>query len=144
MLRLIDGYMRTGRKRDAATALGLYVSQNAQSVAARRLLARWQSEAGDWDAAIETLEALRAQLGSRDVALLHDLALAYAGSGDGVVARRYGAAAYDLAPMSAAAADAYGVALAAAGEQAGARQLFDKALALAPGNAVIAAHRAAL
>ncbi len=144
MLRLIDGDVRVGRTREAATALGLYLSQNPQSVPAHRLLARWQIDAGQWDAAIETLEALRAQVGTRDVALLHDLALAYAGSGDGVVAMRYGAAAYRLAPMSAAAADAYGVALAAAGEDEGARQLFDKALALAPGNAVIAAHRAAL
>ncbi|MFE8584333.1 tetratricopeptide repeat protein [Sphingomonas sp. NCPPB 2930] len=144
MLRLVDGYGRAGRAREAAVALGLYLSQNPQSVPARRLLARWQLAAGEWDAAIETLEGLRMQLGPDDVALLHDLALAYAGAGDGLVARRYGAVAYGLAPMNAAAADAYGVALAAAGETEGARQLFDKALALAPGNPVIAGHRAAL
>ncbi|MET4898528.1 tetratricopeptide repeat protein [Sphingomonadaceae bacterium jetA1] len=144
MLRLVEGYGRTARTRDAAVGLGLYLSQNPQSVAARRLLGQWQLRAGTWDAAIETLEGLRVQMGSHDVALIRDLALAYAGAGDGVVARRYGALAYRLAPMNAAVADAYGVALMAAGEGEGARQLFDKALALAPGDPAIMAHRAAL
>ncbi|WP_433910895.1 tetratricopeptide repeat protein [Sphingomonas yabuuchiae] len=144
MLRLVDSYQRTGRARDAAVSLGLYLSQNPQSVPARRLLAQWQMAAGRWDDAIETLEGLRAQLGLRDIALLHDLAVAYVGAGDGVVARRYAAAAYRLAPMNAAVADAYGQALAADGAPDAARQLFDKALALAPGDPTILAHRAAL
>ncbi|QXT36047.1 tetratricopeptide repeat protein [Sphingomonas sanguinis] len=144
MLRLVDTYQRTGRAEDAAVSLGLYLSQNPQSVVARRLLARWQMTAGRWDDAIETLEGLRLQIGLRDVALLHDLAIAYAGAGDGVVARLYAAAAYRLAPMNAAVADAYGRALAVAGEPDAARQLFDKALALAPGDPTILAHRAQL
>ena len=144
MLRLIDAYQRIGQSRAAATALGVYLSQNPQSVPARRLLAAWQMAAGQWDDAIETLEGLRTQLGLGDIALLHNLAIAYAESGDGVVARRYAAAAYRLDPMNAGVADAYGVALAADGEEAGARQLFDKALALAPGDPVILRHRAAL
>lgn len=144
MLRLIDGQIRAAKPRDAAVALGLYLSQNPQSVPTRRLLAQWHLQDGDWDVAIELLEGLRDQLGSRDVVLLRDLALAYAGAGDGVVARRYGAAAYRLAPMNAEVADAYGVALAAAGEAEGAGQLFDKALALSPGNPVVIAHRSAL
>lgn len=144
MLRLVDSYQRAGRTRDAAISLGLYLSQNPQSIVGRRLLAQWQMAAGQWDDAIETLEGLREQLGLRDVALLHDLTIAYVRSGDDVVARRYGAAAYGLAPMNAAVVDAYGAALAAAGETDGARQLFDKALALAPGDLTIQAHRAAL
>lgn len=144
MLRLVDTYQRTGRARDAAVGLGLYLSQNPQSIPARRLLARWQMTAGQWDAAIETLEGLHIQLGLRDVALLHDLAVAYADVGDGTVARRYAAAAYRLAPMNASVADAYGRALAVAGESDAARQLFDKALALAPGSPTILAHRARL
>lgn len=144
MLRLVDTYQRTGRARDAAVSLGLYLSQNPQGVDARRLLARWQMTAGQWDAAIETLEGLRTQIGLRDVALLHDLTIAYVGAGDGVVARRYASAAYRLAPMNAGVADAYGQALAADGEPDAARQLFDKALALAPGDPAILAHRARL
>lgn len=46
--------------------------------------------------------------------------------------------------MNAKVADAFGVTLAAAGEADGARQLFDKALALSPGNPAIIAHRDAL
>ncbi len=144
MLRLVDGYQRIGRTRDAAASLGLYLSQNPQNIAARRLLAQWQMAAGRWDDAIETLEGLRDQLGLRDVTLLQHLAIAYARSGAGVVARRYGAAAYRLSPMNAGVADAYGLALAADGQQEGARQLFDKALALAPGDPTILAHRAQL
>lgn len=144
MLRLIDAYQRTGRNREAAASLGLYLSQNPQSVDARRLLAQWQMAAERWDDAIETLEGLRAQLGARDVALLQNLAIAYAQSGDGVVARRYAEAAYRLNPMNAGVADAYGLALAADGQETGARQLFDKALALSPGNPTILAHRARL
>lgn len=142
MLRLVDAYQRTGQERAAATTLGLYLSQNPQSLPARRLLASWQMAAGSWDDAVETLEGLRTQIGLGDVALLHDLAIAYAETGDGVVARRYASAAYRLDPMNAAVADAYGMALAADGEVAGARQLFDKALALAPGDPVILKHRA--
>lgn len=140
-LRLIDALGRAGRPADAAATLALYLGQNPQSLTARRLLGHWQAVSGAWGQAVETLEGVRAQVGNRDAGLLADLALAYAGDGDGATARRYARAAYALAPMSAGVADAYGVALAAAGEVRGARQLFDKALALAPGNAGYAAHR---
>ena len=140
-LRLIDALGRAGRRKDAAAALALYLGQNPQSLTARRLLGHWQVASGAWDAAIETLEGVRRAAGDRDAGLLADLALAYAGAGDGAVARRYGGAAYRLAPMSPAAADAYGVALAAAGEAAAAQQLFDKAVALAPGDPAYLAHR---
>ena len=91
----------------------------------------------------EAVEAVRRIAGNRDAALLADLALAYAGSsadGDAAVASRYGSAAYRLAPMNAAVCDAYAVALAAAGNLDGARQLAAKAVSLAPGDPLIAAH----
>ena len=141
VLRLVDALGRAGKPADAAAALALYLGQNPQSLMARRLLGHWQVAAGTWDDAIETLEQVRHRAGNRDAGLLADLALAYAGDGDGETARRYGRAAYALLPMSAAVADAYGVALAAAGETAAARQLLDKALVLAPGNAAYLAHR---
>ena len=141
MLRLVDADSRAGRAQDAAATLALYLAQNPQSVTARRLLGHLQVVGGQFDAAIETLETVRALVGNRDVALLGDLAVAYAGAGDGDVARRYGAAGYALAPMNAGAADAYGVALAAAGDADGARQLIAKAATLAPNDPAIAAHR---
>ena len=119
----------------------MFLGQNPQSLTGRRLLGHWQVATGAWGPAIETLEGVRRTGGDRDAGLLADLALAYAGDGAGDVARVYGRAAYRLAPLSPVAADAYGVALAAAGETAAARQLFDKALALAPGVPAYLAHR---
>ncbi|SFO04844.1 tetratricopeptide repeat protein [Sphingomonas sp. OK281] len=141
MLRLIDALGRAGRAENAATTLALYLSQNPQSLAGQRLLGHWQVASGEWDAAIETLEGVRRRVGNRDGGVLVDLALAYAGSDDGAIAVRYGRAAYLLSPMSPAAADAYGAALSADGDVVGARQLLDKAVRLAPGDAAIADHR---
>lgn len=145
-LRLIAALGRAGRRQDAAAALALYLGQNPQSLTGRRLLGHWQVATGAWGPAIETLEGVRRAGGDRDAGLLADLALAYAGdasAGNGAadVARVYGRAAYRLAPLSPVTADAYGVALAAAGDTAGARQLFDKAVALAPGVPAYLAHR---
>ena len=148
MLRLIDALGRTRRSEDAAVAHGLYLSQNPQSVTARRILGGWQVAAGDWDAAIETLEGVRQRVGNRDAVLLGTLARAYAGSGprDGAdaVAVRYAQAAYALAPMHAGVVDAYGIALAAAGDIGAARQVLTKAAKLAPADRAIADHLAQL
>ena len=140
-LRLIDALGRAGKPGDAAATLALYLGQNPQSLVGQRLLGRWQVQSGRWAAAIETLEGVRRRVGNRDAGLLADLAMAYAGDGEGAVARRYGRAAYALAPMNAGVCDAYGVALAEDGDPAGARQLFDKALSLAPGDPTYLAHR---
>lgn len=140
MLRLVDALGRAGRAEDASASLALYLSQNPQSLAGQRLLGHWQVAAGQWDAGIETLEGVRRRVGNRDGGVLIDLALGYAGSDDGGIAVRYGRAAYLLSPMSAAAADAYGIALAANGDTAGARQVLVNATRLAPGDAAIAGH----
>ena len=140
MLRLVDALGRAGKARDAAAALALYLQQNPQSLSGQRLRAHWLVMNGQGEAAIETLESVRRMIGNRDAALMADLALAYAAAGDGPIAHRYGRAAYALAPMSPAAADAYGVALAADQDIAGARQLLVKAVTLDRGNTTIAAH----
>ncbi len=140
MLRLVDALGRTGRARDASSALALYLAQNPQSLTGQRMLGHLQVAAADWAPAIDTLEGVRRRIGNRDVAVLTDLSRAYAGDNDDEVALRYAKAAYALAPMNAGAADAYGVALAANGDVAGARQLLVKATRLAPGNAAISGH----
>lgn len=142
MLRLVEALDRTGHRDAAQRALALFLSQNPADIPARRLAAAWQIAAKDWDAAIDTLESLRTTLGNRDAAILGQLALAYAESGDGGTASRYGAAAYALAPMNPAVVDAYGWALAKAGNRDGARQLLTKATSLAPEDAGIRAHLA--
>jgi tetratricopeptide (TPR) repeat protein len=144
MLRLVEALDRTGHRDQAQRALALFLSQNPEDVSARRLAAAWQMAAKDWDAAIVTLEGLRRTIGNRDAAILGELALAYAESGEPEFAGHYGAAAYRLAPMNPAVVDAYGWALAKAGNNDGARQLLTKAASLAPDDPGIRAHLASL
>ena len=143
MLRLVDALDRTGQRAAAQKALTLFLSQNPEDIPARRLAAHWQVAAGDWPAAIRTLEGLRATLGDRDAAILAELGYAYVGNGDPAKGKVYAAAAYRLAPMNPATADAYGWALLEAGDRDGARQLLAKAASLAPDDAHIRAHLAA-
>lgn len=132
LLRLTDAYDRAGQHPKAAAALALFLSQNPENVTAQRLTAHGQIAAGDWDAAIATLENLRARIGNGDAALLAALASAYAGRQDTDTARRFAAQAYRLAPLNPAVVDAYGRVLYQAGEDDPARQLLEKAVAIAP------------
>ena len=127
MLKLVDALGRRGRSGDAAQALALYAAQNPQSATALRIAGHWQVEAGEHDGAIVTLQRARALSGNRDAAVLADLARAYAGTGSGAAARRFGRAAYALAPMSVDVVAAYAAALDAVGDAEGARQLRTKA-----------------
>ncbi|MEI9927470.1 MAG: tetratricopeptide repeat protein [Sphingomonas sp.] len=120
----------------------MFLSQNPADVAALRLSAHWQLASGDYDAAVDTLEGLRARIGDRDAALNADLAMAYAGSGDAQSADEYGEAAYRLAPANPAAADAYGWALFVGGDNAGALELLQKAVVLAPRHSGLRWHLA--
>lgn len=143
MLRLVGALAASGQRLPAARALALYLAQNPASVAAGRMAAGLQVQAGDWDHAIATLERLRAAIGDRDADLLTELSVAYLGAGDAAAARAFGQAAYRLQPMSARATDAFGWALYALGEGPGARDLLRKAAILAPRDPAIAAHIAA-
>ncbi len=142
MLRLTEALEAAGRRADAANALALFLSQNPDNVAALRLAAHWQIAAGDHQAAIDTLEGLRARIGGRDAALLAELAYAYDGAGEDAKAASYAAAAYALAPSNPAAADAYGWALRGQGDLDGALQLLQKAVAIAPRHAMLRWHLA--
>jgi cellulose synthase operon protein C len=142
MLRLVEAQDRTGDRQGAATTLALFLSQNPANMIALRLSARWQLADGDFEAAIDTLEGLRLRVGDRDVALNADLSAAYAGVGDSDQAERHGLAAYLLAPGNPAAADAYGWALYLGGAPGTARELLEKAVALAPGHSGLRWHLA--
>jgi len=142
MLRTVDAYDRAGDRQKAAMTLALFQAQNPMNVAALRLSAHWQVAAGEWDAAIDTLEGLRARLGNRDAALLAELAYAYAGNGEVDAARLYGAAAYRLAPLNPAATDAFGWALYQAGEHEAALELMRKAVTMAPAHSGLRWHLA--
>jgi tetratricopeptide (TPR) repeat protein len=142
LLRLVEALDSSRQHDKAAAALALFLSQNPQNIAARRLAAHGQMQAGDWDAAIDTLEGLRARIGNRDAALLAELATAYAGNDDLDTAQRYAVAAYALAPLNPAVVDAYGWVLYQAGDNDPAQQLLEKAVALAPAHPGLRWHLA--
>lgn len=144
LLRLVEALGRSGRAADASNALALFLSQNPANVAALRLSAHWQLASGQYDAAIDTLEGLRARLGERDAAIEADLSAAYAALGDADNAEAHGEAAYALAPANPAAADAYGWALYQGGDLRGALELLQKAVLLAPRHAGLRWHLAQL
>ncbi|WP_137862613.1 MULTISPECIES: tetratricopeptide repeat protein [unclassified Sphingomonas] len=132
LLRLVDALDRAGRREAAANALALFLSQNPASIAALRLSAHWQLAGGDYDAAIDSLEDIRARIGDGDAVLNAELAAAYAGAGETGTAVDFGEAAYGLAPANPAVADAYGWALFRGGDRDGALELLQKAVILAP------------
>jgi tetratricopeptide (TPR) repeat protein len=142
MLRLVEALDRGGHRQDAANVLALFLSQNPIDVAALRLSGDWQLAAGDYDAAIDTFENLRARIGDGDAALNADLAMAYSGAGEDKIALDFGEAAYQLAPANPATADAYGWALYQSGDADGAVELLQKAVALAPRHAGLRWHLA--
>jgi len=142
MLRLVEALDRGGHRQDAANVLALFLSQNPVNVAALRLSGSWQLAAGDYDAAIDTLENLRARIGDGDAALNADLAMAYSGAGEDKIALDFGEAAYGLAPANPAVADAYGWALYRSGDADGALELLQKAVAQAPRHAGLRWHLA--
>ncbi len=142
MLRTVDALDRAGQRPEAATVLAIFLSQNPQNLAAQRLAAHRQIDGEEFDAAIETLESLRERLGNRDAALLVDLAFAYVGDDDPETGLLYGKAAYALAPLNPATADAYGWASYQLGRNVQAAQLIEKAVSIAPGNPTLHWHLA--
>lgn len=142
LLRLAEASDRSGQRAVGANALALYLSQNPQSVVARRALANLQLGVRDWQAAIDTLEGLRDAVGSRDALLLAQLGYAYTGAGDPRTGLVYARAAYGMTPMNPAVCDAYGWALYEGGNTAAALQLLRKAAVLAPQHAGIRWHLA--
>ncbi len=142
MLRSVEALVAMRAADKAATVAALFLAQHPGNIAARRLVAHWQLAAEDWDAAIDSLEGLRDELGNRDAALLAELARAYAGDDQDDVAELYAAAAYRLQPMNPAVADAYGWVLFQGEALPQATELLRKAAALAPGETGIAWHLA--
>ncbi len=137
MLRLVEALDRAGDRVEASKTLALFLSQNPLNLTALRISAAWQAAAGDFDAAIDSLEAIRLRLGNRDAALLAELAFAYAGAGEPERAANYAETAYLLAPSNPAVAGALGWTLAQAGDTAGGIQLLQKAVSIAPAHPML-------
>lgn len=142
MLRAVEALQAARAPNRAARVAALFLAQHPGNIAARRLIGHWQIAAEQWDAAIETLEGLRADLGNRDAALLAELALAYAGAEDAEVAELYAAAAYRLQPMNPAVVDAYGWVAYQGEALPQALELLRKAVAIAPRHSGLRWHLA--
>jgi Flp pilus assembly protein TadD len=142
MLRLVEALDRAQRRADAANVLALFLSQNPVDVAALRLSGKWQLAAGDYNAAVDTLELLRARIGDGDAGLNADLATAYSGANEFAAAADFGEAAYALTPANPVVADAYGWALYKNGDTPAAVELLQKAVVLAPHHAGLRWHLA--
>ncbi|UYY57795.1 tetratricopeptide repeat protein [Sphingomonas sp. S2-65] len=132
MLRLVEALEATGKNEEAANVLALFLSQNPMDATALRLSARAQLAAGEFDAAIDSLEQVRFQIGDGDAALNADLALAYSGAGASDTAEEFAEAAYALAPASPMTANAYGWVLYQNGDLPHAAEMMRKAIRLAP------------
>lgn len=137
MLRLVEALDRSGQRQEASTTLALFLSQNPLNLAALRLSASWQAAAGDYDAAIDSLEAIRLRTGNRDAGLLAELALAYAGADEPERAARYAETAYHLAPSNPAVVGAMGWTLTESGDVEGGIELLQKAVSIAPRHPVL-------
>lgn len=142
MLRLVESMGQAGQRAEAANVLALFLSQNPVNAAALRLSGTWQLAAGDYDAAIDSFELLRARIGDGDAALNAALASAYGGAEEFDAAADFGEAAYALAPANPVAADAYGWALYRKGDAQAAVELLQKAVVLAPKHAGLRWHLA--
>ncbi|AQR75177.1 tetratricopeptide repeat protein [Sphingomonas sp. LM7] len=142
MLRLVEALEYANHRPDAANVLALFLSQNPVNATALRVSGRWQLAAGDYEAAIDTLELLRGRIGDGDAALNADLALAYSGAEEFEAAEDFGEAAYALAPANPVVADAYGWALYRNGDAQAAVELLQKAVVLAPRHAGLRWHLA--
>jgi tetratricopeptide (TPR) repeat protein len=140
-LRLVEALRNSGDQRGAAQALGLFLQQNPQSVAAQLVAADANLQARRWPEAIALYERVRRQIGDRDATLLNNLAWAYAETGDYDSAVPLARRAWALEPRNPATADTLGWLLYKSGEdRVGGLALLEQAVRGAPSDAEIRAH----
>lgn len=136
-LRFARALISAGDAPGAARVIGLYLSQNPQSIPARLMQADIHMAAGRWHSAIAALEIVRARIGNRDAALLNNLAWAHLKTNDVPEAARYASAAYALTPGNAAINATLGWVARASGGRSKAVETLMKAHTLAPDDATI-------
>ena len=107
-LRFARALVHVGDIAAAARVVGLFLSQNPQSIPMRLMLADIHMGAGRWQSAVAELEIVRARVGNRDAALLNNLAWASTKAGRDDAALRYARKAYVLMPDNPAVAGTYG------------------------------------
>ena len=138
LLRIAVAYERLGQGGAAQPVVAQYLAAFPGSRLAARMAANHAALAGDWPTALLLLERLRARGGNRDVRLLADLSLAQLRGGDPLAALASAQRAWQLQPSSPVAAQALGMALAAARKDAvGARQLLAQARRIGGDNPLL-------
>ena len=145
LLRMGEAYAGAGQPGAAQPVVARYLAAFPGSRLAARMAANMAAMAGDWRAAAALLENLRARGGNRDVRLLADLSFAQLRSGDQDAALITAQRAWQLQPSSPVAAQALGMAMAAAGSDApAARQLLLQARRIGGDNPLLQAALATL
>jgi cellulose synthase operon protein C len=92
-------------------------------------------QAGQWDAAIKTLQAVRERIGNRDATILNNLAWAWFMKGDAKRGLAFADAAYRLAPTNPAVANTLGwIRFQSGVDRVGGLQLLEKAVAISPNH----------
>ncbi len=138
LLRMGESFDKAGKGAEAVPVVASYLAAYPGSRLAARMAASHRAFAGDWEAARALLENLRRRGDGRDVRLLADLSLAQLRTGDTAAALASAEQAYQLQPASSVTAQALGMALAFAGQDANrARVLLDKAQAIGGANKLL-------
>ncbi|MBB6124687.1 tetratricopeptide repeat protein [Sphingobium subterraneum] len=139
--RLIDAWRMARRPDLAQQVLSVYLSQNPSSVSAQRLASAYTLGAGEAVRALPLLQGLQQRLGNNDALLMTNLAWAWMDRDDAEQALPYAAHAYRLNRASAVTSDVLGWALFRAREdKIAARDLLEKALAIAPNEPLVQLH----
>lgn len=142
LLRIAEAYARSGQAWQGQALTSRYLAAYPGSLLAARLGSDYAAGSGQWGHAQALLESMRRRGVKRDARILADLSFAQLRSGDGKAARATAERAWRLAPQNAATTQAWGTALAEAGDDpALARQLLDQAKILGGDNAQLAAAR---
>lgn len=145
LMRLADGYGRSGRASAAVPAIEGYLAGHPRSRSAMRLAASLAGLQGDWERSRLLLEHLLVTGGERDAQLLADLAFARMKTGDDDAAIAAAERAYALHRASGITAQALGTVLAKAGkDMARAEALLKKAQAILGDNALLREARGLL
>ncbi len=140
--RIAGAYQRLGQGGAVQPLLAQYLVAFPRSRTALRMAASQASLAGDWSEARALLENLVLHGGARDWRLLCDLSFAQLRGGDAKAASDSARRAWLLQPASALTNQAYGMALAEAGKDAGqARQLLDAARRIGGDNPLLVEAR---
>ncbi len=143
MLRLVGTLLKINEREEAGRVLGAFLARYPENVAAMRVAANYAAENGDWAGGRSWLAAALARIGPNDALLLSQLARADLELQEPARALPYARRAYRLLPSNATVSGVYGIALLRSGGARGdARLLLEKAVSLAPGDAVLRSWQA--